>query len=46
MAGGVQGWWLTHHLAADRPAGESQVQVQVQEDMQVHEQVQVQVSLS
>ena len=46
MLGGVQGWWLNHHLAADGPAGESQVQVQVQEDMQVHVQVQVQVSLS
>ena len=39
-----QGWWQTRHLAADGPAGESQVQVQVQEDMQVHVQVQVSIS--
>ena len=37
----MQGWWLTHHLAADRPAGESQMQVQVKEEVKSQMQVQV-----
>ena len=36
-----QGWWLTHHLTSDRPAGESQVQVQVKEEVKSQMQMQV-----
>ena len=34
---------MTHNLAADGPAGESQEQVQLQKEVQVQVQVQVQV---